>query len=66
MPQPQQAVAFPVRAASEGAAEDLRQVRTVRPTHKAQGSMIHCYIIWRKKYAADKRLKALVKTANAA
>ncbi|MFK0026634.1 IS630 family transposase [Streptomyces sp. NPDC090798] len=39
---------------------------TDHPTHKAQGSMIRRYIIWRNKYAADKRLKALVRRANAA
>ncbi|WSW98693.1 transposase [Streptomyces sp. NBC_00989] len=39
---------------------------TGHPTHKAQGSMIRRYIIWRNKYAADKRLKALVRRANAA
>jgi transposase len=39
---------------------------TDHPTHKAQGSMIRCYITWRNKNAADKRLKALVSSANAA
>ncbi|MFD7476545.1 IS630 family transposase [Streptomyces sp. NPDC059837] len=39
---------------------------TDHPTHKAQGSMIRRYIIWRNKYVADKRLKALVRRANAA
>lgn len=39
---------------------------TDHPTHKAQGSMIRRYTIWRNKYAADKRLKALVRRANAA
>ncbi|MFF9851222.1 transposase [Streptomyces litmocidini] len=39
---------------------------TDHPTHKAQGSMIRRYIIWRNKHAADKRLKALVSRANAA
>ncbi|MDX3075937.1 hypothetical protein PV364_26775 [Streptomyces sp. MI02-7b] len=39
---------------------------TDHPTHKAQGSMIRRYIIWRNKNAADKRLKALVSRANAA
>ncbi len=35
-------------------------------THKAQGSMIRRYIIWRNKNAADKRLTALVHRAKAA
>ncbi|WP_329135393.1 IS630 family transposase [Streptomyces sp. NBC_01476] len=39
---------------------------TDHPSHKAQGSMIRRYIIWRNKNAADKRLKALVSRANAA
>ncbi|MGW0632203.1 IS630 family transposase [Streptomyces sp. NPDC002758] len=39
---------------------------TDHPTHKAQGSMIRRYIIWRNKNAADKRLTALVHRANAA
>lgn len=39
---------------------------TDHPSHKAQGSMIRRYIIWRNKHAADKRLKAIVSRANAA
>ncbi|MFJ9457362.1 transposase [Kitasatospora sp. NPDC101447] len=39
---------------------------TDHPSHRAQGSMIRRYIIWRNKNAADKRLKALVSRANAA
>ncbi|MFJ3197875.1 IS630 family transposase [Streptomyces griseoviridis] len=39
---------------------------TGHPSHKAQGSMIRRYIIWRNKNATDKRLKALVSRANAA
>ena len=39
---------------------------TDHPTHKAQGSMIRRYIIWRNKNAADKCLTALVRRANAA
>lgn len=39
---------------------------TDHPTHKAQGSMIRRYIIWRNKNAADQRLTALVHRANAA
>ncbi|MFC9330827.1 IS630 family transposase [Kitasatospora sp. NPDC057015] len=39
---------------------------TDHPHHKAQGSMIRRYIIWRNKNAADKRLTAIVSRANAA
>ncbi|GJF34517.1 hypothetical protein KNE206_72170 [Kitasatospora sp. NE20-6] len=39
---------------------------TDHPSHKAQGSTIRRYIIWRNKHAADKRLKAVVSRANAA
>ncbi|WP_329172816.1 IS630 family transposase [Streptomyces sp. NBC_01477] len=39
---------------------------TDHPNHKAQGSMIRRYIIWRNKNAADKRLRAIVSRANAA
>ena len=39
---------------------------TDHPSHKAQGSMIRRYIIWRNKNAADKCLKTLVSRANAA
>ncbi|MEU0360532.1 IS630 family transposase [Streptomyces cyaneofuscatus] len=39
---------------------------TDHPSHRAQGSMIRRYIIWRNKNAADKRLQALVSRANAA
>lgn len=39
---------------------------TDHPTHKARGSMIRRYIIWRNKNAADKHLKALARRANAA
>jgi hypothetical protein len=39
---------------------------TDHPGHRAQGSMIRRYIIWRNKNAADKHLKALVTRANAA
>ena len=39
---------------------------TDHPSHKAQGSMIRRYIIWRNKNAIDKRLAAIVSRANAA
>ncbi|MFI6875396.1 transposase [Streptomyces sp. NPDC050400] len=39
---------------------------TDHPSHRAQGSMIRRYIIWRNKNAADKRLRALVRRASAA
>lgn len=39
---------------------------TDHPTHKAQGSMIRRYIIWRNENAANKRLTALAHRANAA
>jgi transposase len=35
-------------------------------SHKEQASMIRRYIIWRNQHAADKRLRAIVKRANAA
>lgn len=40
--------------------------RTDHPTHKAQGSTIRRYTIWRNKNAADKLLKALASRVNAA
>lgn len=39
---------------------------TDHPTHKAQGSMIRRYIIWRNKHAADERLRKVVTRANVA
>ncbi|MFF7243519.1 IS630 family transposase [Embleya sp. NPDC008237] len=39
---------------------------TDHPTHKAQGSMIRRYIIWRNKHAADERLRQIVNRANVA
>ncbi|MER7982747.1 IS630 family transposase [Streptomyces sp. NPDC095817] len=39
---------------------------TDHPSHKAQGSMIRRYIIWRNKHAADERLRAVVTRANVA
>jgi hypothetical protein len=36
------------------------------PSHKAQGSMIRRYIIWRNKHAADERLRKVVNRANVA
>ncbi|MFE9139710.1 hypothetical protein ACFYMK_37495, partial [Streptomyces sp. NPDC007355] len=46
--------------------QDFETPLTDHPTHKAQGSMIRRYIIWRNKNATDKHLKALVSRANAA
>ncbi|WP_225320791.1 hypothetical protein [Streptomyces luteolifulvus] len=39
---------------------------TDHASHKEQGSMIRRYIIWRNKYAADKRLREIVNRANVA
>ncbi|KRA45852.1 transposase [Streptomyces sp. Root63] len=39
---------------------------TDHPSHKAQGSMIRRYIIWRNKHAADERLREVVTRANIA
>ena len=39
---------------------------TDHPTHKAQGSMIRRYILWRNKHAADERLRQVVSRANVA
>ncbi|WP_445396370.1 IS630 family transposase [Streptomyces sp. LE64] len=39
---------------------------TDHPSHKAQGSMIRRYIIWRNKHTADQRLRELVTRANVA
>ncbi len=39
---------------------------TDHPSHKAQGSMIRRYIIWRNKHATDKRLHTVVNRANVA
>ncbi|MEU2619693.1 IS630 family transposase [Streptomyces sp. NPDC007157] len=39
---------------------------TDHPSHKAQGSMIRRYIIWRNKHAADERLREVVTRANVA
>ncbi len=39
---------------------------TDHPSHKAQGSMIRRYIIWRNNHAADKRLREVVARANVA
>ncbi len=39
---------------------------TDHPSHKAQGSMIRRYIIWRNNHAADKRLRQVVARANVA
>ncbi|UUY50147.1 hypothetical protein NRK68_24705 [Streptomyces yangpuensis] len=35
-------------------------------SHKAQGSTIRRYIIWRNKHAADEYLRRVVASANAA
>lgn len=37
---------------------------TDHPSHKAQGSMIRRYTIWRNKHAADERLRGVVTRAN--
>jgi transposase len=39
---------------------------TDHPSHKAQGSMIRRYIIWRNRHTADARLQKIVAKANAA
>jgi transposase len=39
---------------------------TDHPTHKAQGSMIRRYIIWRNKHATDQRLREVINRANVA
>ncbi|MFJ3540044.1 IS630 family transposase [Streptomyces sp. NPDC090109] len=39
---------------------------TDHSSHKAQGSMIRRYIIWRNKHAADERLRKVVARANVA
>ncbi|MFI8916824.1 IS630 family transposase [Streptomyces sp. NPDC053513] len=39
---------------------------TGHPSHKAQGSMIRRYIIWRNRHAADERLRRVVARANVA
>jgi transposase len=39
---------------------------TDHPTHKAQGSMIRRYILWRNKHAADERLRQVLSRANVA
>ncbi|MBW1602042.1 hypothetical protein JJV70_07930 [Streptomyces sp. JJ66] len=39
---------------------------TDHPSHKAQGSMIRRYIIWRNKHATDQRLREVVTRANIA
>ncbi|GAA3195554.1 hypothetical protein GCM10017688_63080 [Streptomyces ramulosus] len=39
---------------------------TDHPSHKAQGSMIRRYIIWRNKHAADERLREVLARANVA
>ncbi|MGX1564669.1 helix-turn-helix domain-containing protein [Streptomyces sp. NPDC055506] len=39
---------------------------TDHASHKAQGSMIRRYIIWRNKHAADERLREVVDRANVA
>ncbi|MCD9899143.1 transposase [Streptomyces sp. MT29] len=39
---------------------------TDHASHKAQGSMIRRYIIWRNKHAADERLREVVTRANVA
>ncbi|MGV9774451.1 IS630 family transposase [Streptosporangium sp. NPDC003464] len=39
---------------------------TDHATHKEQGSMIRRYIIWRNRYADDRRLRAVVDRANVA
>jgi transposase len=39
---------------------------TDHPSHKAQGSMIRRYIIWRNHHANDQRLRAVVDRANVA
>ncbi|MEU3075687.1 transposase, partial [Streptomyces laurentii] len=39
---------------------------TDHPSHKAQGSMIRRYLIWRNKHATDQRLRKVVTRANVA
>lgn len=39
---------------------------TDHPSHKAQGSIIRRYIIWRNEHAADERLRKVVNRANVA
>jgi hypothetical protein len=39
---------------------------TDHPSHKAQGSMIRRYVIWRNDHAADQRLRQVVARANVA
>ncbi|MEV0328183.1 hypothetical protein AB0H63_17300 [Micromonospora echinospora] len=39
---------------------------TDHPSHKAQGSMIRRYLIWRNKHTADERLHNVVAWANVA
>ncbi|BAU87968.1 transposase [Streptomyces laurentii] len=39
---------------------------TDHPSHKAQGSMIRRYLIWRNKHATDQRLREVVTRANVA
>jgi hypothetical protein len=39
---------------------------TDHPSHKAQGSMIRRYIIWRDRHADDTRLRQVVARANVA
>ena len=39
---------------------------TDHASHKEQGSVIRCYIVWRNKYAADHRLREVVTRANVA
>ncbi|MGW6401486.1 hypothetical protein [Streptomyces sp. NPDC055134] len=39
---------------------------TDHPSHKAHGSMIRRYIIWRNKHASDRHLRAVVAGANVA
>ncbi|WP_255310774.1 hypothetical protein [Streptomyces viridosporus] len=34
--------------------------------HRAQGSMIRCYTIWRNKHTADIRLRTIVTRVNVA
>ncbi|WP_245730116.1 hypothetical protein [Micromonospora pallida] len=39
---------------------------TDHTSHREQGSMIRCCIIWRNKHAADERLRQVVNRANVA
>ncbi|GAA2563635.1 hypothetical protein GCM10010295_62240 [Streptomyces intermedius] len=61
----QQLLAQPDRGPVHGLAL-LALDGTDHPSHKAQGSMVRRYIIWRNKHAADDRLREVVTRANVA